>query len=340
MSPTKKRDKTPDFIKKVLADVKKKQVERKARVEAPPPDLTPNTCIVAFIDILGFGREIERARTKADLEAAYKKVQTVQKEFQNISAVEDPEETRTTHQLYGKKVLALSDSIVIAIYPTANAAAMMGVADLLGFSLFEILLGQSRCVAAHGIFVRGGISHGPFFFENDVLLSPALARAYELESEFAQNPVIVVPDETRQLITSAPRKGSYSPGADPTPQYFAPLGRRKWCGRPLYFLDYMSIMIEEQHRGMLPEDRAQYIAANKANDTKRAQAILDRSALKDAEFFLKWHRKRIENAYNSVPVEKVRKKYRWLMKYHNRSFPNDRKYLRRQVIDLSKFGAS
>ena len=28
------------------------------------------------------------------------------------------------------------------------------------------------------------------------------------------------------------------------------------------------------------------------------------------------------------------------MKYHNRSFPNDRKYLRRQVIDLSKFGAS
>ena len=34
----------------------------------------------------------------------------------------------------------------------------------------------------------------------------------------------------------------------------------------------MSIMIEEQHRGMLPEDRAQYIAANKANDTKRAQA--------------------------------------------------------------------
>ena len=77
MSPTKKRDKTPHFIKKVLADVKKKQVERKARVEAPPPDLTPNTCIVAFIDILGFGREIERARTKADLEAAYKKVRTV-----------------------------------------------------------------------------------------------------------------------------------------------------------------------------------------------------------------------------------------------------------------------
>jgi hypothetical protein len=37
--------------------------------------------------------------------------------------------------------------------------------------------------------------------------------------------------------------------------------------------------------------------------------------------------------------ERVRKKYRWLMRYHNRSFPNDLEYLRDEMIDLDRFYA-
>jgi len=41
---------------------------------------------------LGFGNEIQRAETDADLKSAYAKIRLVQKEFQKPSAAEDPEE--------------------------------------------------------------------------------------------------------------------------------------------------------------------------------------------------------------------------------------------------------
>src|SRR5207302_236985 len=93
---------------------------------------------------------------------------------------------------YGRRVIALSDSIIVAVTPSCPMRPIMGGYDLLGYALFELIVAQARC-ACQGIFMRGGISHGSFFFENDVLLSPAEARAYDLETNNAEYPVIVVP---------------------------------------------------------------------------------------------------------------------------------------------------
>ncbi len=329
-----------DFIEQILADIKKKTDEkaaRKAAREAIPPDLTPRPCLVAFIDILGFGHEIERAKTKADLQRIYDKVRLVQKEFQLESAVDDPDEQAELNSSYGRRVIALSDSVVVVITPNSLSASTMGTYDHLGFAMFELIVSQVRCAVSHGIFVRGAVSHGSFFFENDVMLSPALARAYELESKYADQPLIVVPEETRDAILRVQKKGHYAPGADPTPRYFAKLGKRKWREKPLYFLDYAPVMLHEEHRGWVPEDYKDYIDAKKKRDHDRAQAALNRRALKDAAFFLKWHRKRLEDAYNATTSERVKQKYRWLMKYHNRSFRHDVDYVRDEVIDLAKF---
>ena len=130
---------------------------------------------------------------------------------------------------------------------------------------------------------------------------------------------------------------SYGPGADPTPGIFKKFGRRKWKGQQLYFLDYVTVMLNEDHRGWLPEDLKKYRAAIKKGDNKQANKLLNIRAKKDAAFFLNWHRRRIEDAYNATASEKVRKKYRWLMKYHNQSFDNKMEYLCDEVIDIGKF---
>ena len=337
-APTKSNE---AMVAKMTEGIKEKRVKRDT-LEAelannPLSDFTPNTCIVAFIDILGFGHEIEQATTKEDMERIYKKVRLVQKEFQKVSAADDPDEQNELNDTYGRRVIALSDAVVVVINPNCPAASMMGAYDFLGMSMFELLLAQALCVAKHGIFVRGGISHGSFFYENDVLLSPPLARAYQLESDHAVYPIIAVSDATRKAILEVPKKGHYAPGVDPTPRYFAKHGKRKWRGKGLYYLDYLPVMLGEEHRGWLPEDHKDYLEARKKGDDERAQAALNRRALKDAAYFLKWHKKRIEDAHTAAISEGVRKKYCWLMKYHNRSFRNDLEYLRDEVIDLAKF---
>src|SRR5205814_2126885 len=136
------------------------------------PDLRPRPHLVAFIDILGFGRELENAKTEEGLKKAYAKVRKVQEEFQFAGASEDPDHQLENNADYGRRVIAVSDSIVVAITPNCPMCPIMGGYDLLGYALFELIVAQARC-ACQGIFVRGGMSHGLFFFENDVLLSPA-----------------------------------------------------------------------------------------------------------------------------------------------------------------------
>jgi len=80
-----------------------------------------NCPLVAFIDILGFGREIEAAKSEEDFQRIYKKLHFVQEAFQNSSVAKDPADQTRLNLDYGRKVLALSDTVVLAI--TANCPA-------------------------------------------------------------------------------------------------------------------------------------------------------------------------------------------------------------------------
>jgi len=328
------------IAKAMAAGLKARKKEEKLKAAAkaakPLPDLRPKPHLVAFVDILGFGHELEKAKTEDDLKCIYAKVRKVQEAFQLATACDESEHQFQNNAEYGRRVLALSDSIVVAVTPKCPMQPLMGGYELLGYALYELIIAQGQC-ACQGIFVRGGVSHGPFFFENDVLISPAQARAYDLETNAAEFPIIVVTESTRQAVLNVPKMGSYAPNADPTPPVFKKYGKRKWKGEQLYYLDYIGVMLNEDHRGWLPEDLKEYRTARKKGDDDRAQELLNVRAKKDAAFFLHWHRRRIEEAYLATPSEKVRKKYRWLMKYHNRSFQNDMEYLRDEVIDLSKF---
>lgn len=326
---------------KVIRAVAKKRLRREAlaaqRAAAPPPDLSPKKCLVAYIDILGFGAEIRTAETETDLRRAYTKIKTVQKEFQKVSAADDPKEQQDMNAVFGRRVIALSYAVVVIFSSTSPARSMMGSYDHFGSAVAELLAAQARCLLNHGIFVRGGLSHGAFYFEDDVLLSPALARAYELESRCAEHPVIAVTAETREALLQQPERAFYAPGADPTPQFFRRHGRRKVDGRPVYFLDYLSSALSDVDPWLDKADHDDYLDAKRKRDHVRAQAALDRDCAKGTAAMLRRHRTRIEEAYHSTDSERARRKYRWLMRYHNRSFRKDVKSVRDEVIDLSRF---
>jgi hypothetical protein len=300
---------------------------------AAEPALSMNKQLVAFIDILGFGHEIVSARSEADLRRIQQKMLFVQKEFSKSSAFDDPVDQERLNRDYGKRVIALSDAVVVAVNLRCPATETNTIDeyDLVGSALWDLIAAQGRCVC-NGIFVRGGISHGPFFFENDVLLSPSLAKAYQLESRDAEFPITAITSETIAWLRSLNRRHAYAPGADPFDDYF-----RQHERPDLFFLDYMRVLVNEQHRGMLPKERKAYREAMRRRDYAKADEAFQRSVYKDAAFFLKHHRLRIEAAFRADRASDVRRKYHWLMRYHNSSFRMDIPYLSQQRIDLRKF---
>ena len=337
---------TASLAKALAQGMKASQKEAEAKAAAladrPPPNLTLQPYVVAFIDILGFRREIEKAKTVEDLQGVHSMIRTVQEAFQHPSSTNSSEDQTELNRAYGRRVIALSDAVVVAITPRCEMTSMMGAYDVLGLAILDLLSAQAYCVSK-GIFLRGGVSHGPFCYENDILLSPAMARAYELESNCAEYPVIVVPDSTRLAIFGVPKKGSYASGADPTPGYFVRHDRAwtrndpNWKGEDLYYLDYLSVVRDDTDIGWQGDDYKKYRAAKEADNGKRAQALFDRRILKSVAYGFRMHKNRLIAAYNANPDERVRKKYRWLMEYHNRSFRHDLPHVRKEIIDLGRF---
>jgi hypothetical protein len=104
-----------------------KEAERKAKAAAKAvlPDLRPKPHLVAFIDILGFGRELENSETEEDMKRTYLKVSKVQEEFQYAGAADEPNHQLENNADYGRRVIALSDSIVVAITPKCPMQPIM-----------------------------------------------------------------------------------------------------------------------------------------------------------------------------------------------------------------------
>jgi hypothetical protein len=137
--------------------------------------LKTSQSLVAFVDLLGFSDRVTSAKTPEDLNAIYQQILTVREEFEH----EPPTEKREVHRRFQKRVLAFSDSVVISIGSRSRAVEMMGDFDALGLELTLMAYAQGECTRL-GYFLAGGIDLGPWAYTNDVLISPALVRAYQL----------------------------------------------------------------------------------------------------------------------------------------------------------------
>jgi hypothetical protein len=90
----------------------------------------------------------------------------------------------------GIRFSTFSDNIVVTCEPQRDATLHL-ITTLAAFQLAAL---------AEGFLIRGGLTVGPIYHDNVSVFGPGLNRAYELESQIAQVPRIVVDDQIRDVV--------------------------------------------------------------------------------------------------------------------------------------------
>lgn len=147
-------------------------------------DLNLKTHIVAFIDILGFSEMVSHDCEKPNGEQKYiGNLFTVHRETKEIAK-----------QLEGMTLTQFSDSVVISVpYSPENFHAICGVLSSFQYRLL-----------CSGILCRGGVSYGKHFSTEDFLFSHGLIDAYNIESNIASTPRIVLANGLVDLVFGRP----------------------------------------------------------------------------------------------------------------------------------------
>lgn len=128
---------------------------------------------VAFLDILGFRSFVESAESKPKERARLQEVLNLMRD----TLCQNPAiDMRFTH---------FSDCIVISIERTAQGLleAFQSI-DILTFNLLQF-----------DVLLRGGLVAGGAYHGKDFVYGTAVNRAYELESKYALNPIVLVAPE-------------------------------------------------------------------------------------------------------------------------------------------------
>jgi hypothetical protein len=188
--------------------------------------------IVTFIDVLGF-RSIVGRKSANEIYQIVKRVQrhagsTDEDVVREFGLVDEANWTRCVF---------FSDSIV-RVRPFDG--------EYRDGSLFhEIIdLVHAQAELAHqGIFIRGGLTVGEIHQSNDVIFGPAMVRAYDLESSFANYPRIVIDPDVFKALRSDQRLHAEHHDVAQEMKYIKGLVRKGDDG--LYFIDYLGAFRNE-----------------------------------------------------------------------------------------------
>jgi hypothetical protein len=221
----------------------------------------------AFLDVLGFSARIRASAKNNEANELLQQFHAIfDRRIKKIKSENDES------LLYSK---SFSDNVLLA-HPDFSGDMESEFAFIL-WSISE----YQFAMAKEGFFIRGGLSVGQLFIDDNSVYGEALLDAYELESKTAVNPIVVLCDDTMKLVDehltyytgeSAPQERDVLVNAD---------------GR--YFINYLSECIVDTG---LDEE-------------------LDTTALKQ-------HKKQIEDAlvqFAKQPI--VFAKFSWLSAYHN-----------------------
>jgi hypothetical protein len=240
------------------------------------PIIAYRPAIVSFIDILGF-RELVRTSTVDDI---LRSVRLTQK----IAASGDEKIVRKAglESLSNwTRTFAFSDSIVrVRPYDAEfNEGALFR-------EVIDLVHAQANLVN-DGVLIRGGMTVGKVFFENNAVFGPAVIRAYDLEAQYANVPRIVIgPEIFRELRRNPKLRAEHHDLADEI-HYLKRLLRRGDDG--LWFIDYLKAIEREMDEP----------------DT-------------DYPNFMRQHRDLITANAKTQPLEsRASQKYLWLAEYHN-----------------------
>lgn len=221
----------------------------------------------AFLDVLGFSDRIKDSFKTSDGNALLQEFHGMLK--RRIDELK--EDTKDSH-LYMK---SFTDNVILA-HPILIEE---GEAEF-AFILWSLRVYQFE-MAKKGLFIRGGLSVGELFVDENTVYGPALLEAYKLENSVAVNPIVSLSDDVMSLVLHHIR---YYSDREDAPQNRDVLVNSD--GR--FFINYLSECYDSGSSGEFDWES------------------------------LKIHKDQIEvalNAYRAVP--KIFSKFTWLAAYHN-----------------------
>jgi hypothetical protein len=231
--------------------------------------------IVTFLDILGFRdlvMQTDAAGVASKLEA--------------LKRFAVPRRSKYSSGAYEPIALQFSDSIVRVrrVHTKENRQYPIG---LLFHELIDLVHAQGELIR-EGVLVRGGVSFGQVHASRGQVFGPAFVAAYDLETEFALHPRIVIdPTLVVEYRKNPLLKASHHDIEDDV-SYVGKLVRRGDDG--IWFVDYLRAFAEELDE---PETHPIFLKAHR-------HVILEGA-------------RRLAKTPLSSPISK----YLWLASYHN-----------------------
>lgn len=166
--------------------------------------------IVCFIDILGFSSIVEEFERTRDI-SIIEKIKKAFDESLGRIPFNDPKSTEITKNYYKERNISqeqidtlsselvfksFSDNIIISMPFYEGERNFLARLNLIvTFSnIFQYAM------TSQGVYTRGGISYGSFYFDENIIFSKALINAYELEKNVAKYPRIVIDQEIIKLL--------------------------------------------------------------------------------------------------------------------------------------------
>lgn len=153
--------------------------------------------IVAFIDILGAKFYMEKNQDEY-LKIIHEIFEDVTREIEIINAVKIEKDTVQEILRNKIKIKIFSDNILLAIDIEKKEKCKICF-DIVKLYLLNFVAMLQWRFAWEGIMIRGGIVLGQLYSDNIMVWGDGLQRAYELESNNAIYPRVIVSDEIVRL---------------------------------------------------------------------------------------------------------------------------------------------
>lgn len=160
--------------------------------------------VVVFLDILGFSSAIADARKQSNEDRLLSQLQAALKEARPY--LDDRlSESDLDEGIWESRFF--TDNLVIGMPIFLDAEGELGNSFLLA-GLYQYVL------IKHGFFVRGAISVGQLFMDEDVVFGSGLLEAHDAESTLARDPRIVLAPSALKYVQN---HLCYYAGVDETP---------------------------------------------------------------------------------------------------------------------------
>jgi len=224
-------------------------------LKAAPPARPYRPAVVTFLDILGFRERVTASRDAAAIHRILSRLRS----FADVGDLEEADFGEAGHEV--TRSIAFSDSVVrIRFYDTDYPSGA------LYHEVLSLLHVQGEMMA-DDVLVRGGVTVGPVYLEGDMAFGPGFNRAYDLESQFANVPRIVIGPEAFAALREEPGLVAVDHTPDEDIAYIRRLLKRGDDG--FWFIDYLQAMRTELdhpeiHPSLVAQHRAMIITGAEA----------------------------------------------------------------------------